>query len=181
MTFNTKHSIVLFYIVLLLFSPCLAIAQVQNVQASLDQFNKINIVKENVKKIKKAVTNETDIQQWFGKAAGYFILESPVTAEDKLEFDKLLHKHIPLELKPKYPFPTVNQKVLYYIIPWIFEHPVPCSSMKGECVTIENLVLFVTVDKKTAMVQEFASFKFHFEHKYEPKNNLIIKSQSQTN
>ncbi|MDD4955154.1 MAG: hypothetical protein PHP17_03850 [Candidatus Omnitrophica bacterium] len=142
-------------------------SQVQDMHLSVKQFEKINAAKNDVKKIKKGITKEGELLKWFGKERGSFMLEEPVTKEDRLAFIGFLKNFIPEGLKPQsYVFPTINQKVLIYVFPWVFEHPVPCSSRKGECLTAENLVVVVTVNNKTGIVDDFASFDFHFEREF---------------
>ena len=133
---------------------------------SVEQFTKINKAKEDVKRIKKGVTAEAEIRQWFGKPAGEMYVEDPVTQKDREEFTKFLHEHMPNDLNTQYSLPTSNQKLLYYIFPWTFEHSVPCESKMGDCSTNENLVILVTIGKKTGLVEEFASFDFHFEKEF---------------
>jgi hypothetical protein len=140
-----------------------ALAQVQDVKVSVKQFTRINKAKKDVKKIKKGVTTESEISKTFGKESISWFLEEPVTKEDEQVFIDLLRKHIPAELKPEYPFPAVDQKVLIYIIPWTFEHPVPDRKGTGKkMVQTENVVVLFTIDKKTGIVEEFKSFDFYF-------------------
>lgn len=148
-----------------LFCP-LAFAQVQDLNVSVEQFSKIKQAKEDVNKIKKGVTTEAEILKWFGKDHGLFYLEEPVTKDDEETFHEMLLEYIPEALKPQYPFPTIRQKILVYVLPWTFEHPVTCQAKKGQCSAHENLVILVTVDKKTGRVQEFKLFDFNFESEF---------------
>jgi len=145
-----------------------ALAQVQDTGISVQQFNTINKAKRDIKKITKGVTTETEIIKMFGKQSFLFWLEEPITKKDETELNEFLLKHIPAELKPEYPLPNIKQKVLTYIISWTFEHPVPSQSVKGEeAVQTENLVLIVTINKKSGVVEDFRSFDFYFYRKWE--------------
>jgi len=153
-----------------LFILPLVSAQVQDMRLSVEQFTAINKAKEDVKKIKKGKTTEKEIKEWFGVKPGMLYLEEKDSEADIKEarnvFDRILYEHIPADLHAKYSFPTMEQKFLYYIFPWTFEHPVPCQSKKSECSTHENLVVLVTINKKTGLVEESASFDFHFEREF---------------
>jgi hypothetical protein len=146
---------------------------VQDMKLSVKQFEEINAAKVNVNKIKKGVTKEEELSKLFGKEHAMFYLEEPITKADLPAFVNFLKEFIPDELKPdSYPFLNIEQKVLVYVFPWVFEHPVPCNSKKGECMTAENLVIVVTINKKTGIVDEFKPFDFHFEREFKQDTGI---------
>jgi hypothetical protein len=147
-----------------------AFAQVQDMALSVQQFKTINKAKDDVKRIKKGITSEADIIKMFGKESILIKSEEPITKKDEAEFKDFLLKHIPVELKPEYPLPKANQKILIYIIPWTFEHPVTSRSMEGKFIQTENLVLLVTINDKSAIADDFKSFDFYFNRKWEDNN-----------
>jgi len=147
-------------------------AQVQDLNLSVKQFAAINKAKADIDKIKKGVTSEAEIQQWFGKPNAEITNEDPATQKDKDDFDKFLRDHIPAELNPQYSLPTGSQKILYYVFPWTFEHPVPNPKGKGEYIQTENVVILVTVNKKTGIVEDSKFFDFYFYQKWE--GNLAL-------
>jgi len=149
----------------------LAFAQVQDMHLSLEQFKKINKANEDIKKIKKGITKEEEVLKYFGKElAADFSLEEPITKDDRSVFIEFLKNFVPDKLKPEsYSFPNIDQKVLIYVFPWLFEHPVPCSAKKGECEQAENLVIVITINKKTGIVEEFKPFDFYFQKELKKK------------
>lgn len=153
--------------------PCVAMAQVQDLEVSVEQFSRIEDPGMNVNRIQKGITTEVEFKQWFGDGFGILYFEEKDSAADieeaKTAFDEIVKQHVPAYLNPKYPFPTVDQKFLYQVLPWTFEHPVSCQSVKGDCSQHANLVLFVTVNKKTGIIEEFQSFDFNFEKKLAPE------------
>lgn len=138
-------------------------------EPDLKSFRRIESAEAYFGEIKKDATVESEIIKWFGKEDLLFDGEKAASKEGEAEFAALLRKYIDPKMNPQYPFPSTNQKVLFYIIAWTFEHPArtgDCKTIKGECEITKNLVIPITINKQNGIVAEYAGFGFWSEREW---------------